>query len=285
MATYTETLRPQLEANAEKVRKTGPDKKAIEAYKAHVFRCVEENLPMDPQVLEAAWRIRTDFDKDCKTYRRRLEAVKKIQVDIPNQLAEIGKPKPKIELPQTGLTKLSTIKTIADLVAAMNAYQTEMQSVKKFINEHAVNPLLIRVELNGQRQESVMELRGSCNPDINRKIGDLQNQVSIVESNISHRGTITNCEREIEKQKPIVEKLARGERDYMNEDPRWRGRSTESIYQFERFKLEELLALRSQVSVAETANAADRVTIADLQAKIGNLELEKFVPRKMEWHE
>jgi hypothetical protein len=264
----------------------GPTKEAVLAYRELVFDHVDQNRQdqPDPAVLEAAWRLPIDFATDAKNYRRRLDAKRDLDEKVPRlaqnarRLADIAAQAARI-----GSKPVSDFRTLDALLTALLEVQNyrsgpNVSPQKLAAAEAASLPSMVA---NGAR----IVLSETGDPAIARALSELHSEIRSLESGIRSRDEILNVDVAIVRAEARIHDLATNQRGFTAESARDTRTATKQLYAEARQRLAQLRQLAAQKPAAEQANKADQVRIAELRAKIDELNREALEPQKMCWHE
>lgn len=266
-----------------------PSPEALEQYRQHVFSAVENGMPMQAATLDAAWKLQTDFESDCRTYERRLAARRVLDIDGPElhrQADALDEEARQIAAVATVPVKDSPLiqeyedRTLGELWAAIQP--SILAATPGYRLPQALKARELRNDASSNAGQAKMLLERTADPTIARQISDLMAEAQSVRGSIEKRTAILDIEDRVRAQHGVVEWLAAGKLP-----PGWtpRGdRSIRSLYVAERRKLNELRRLALQKGAAEQANQRDQATLAALNRKIAELVAQRQEARRMVWH-
>ena len=252
-------------------RPTAPPPEAVAAYRRHIQDLQGQPGEPDPAILDAAWRIREDFAIDRHVYQNRRDARFTLDHTIPDleRQHQEARAAHAAEV-KAGGRLLTEFSTVAELAAALQ--QHVIETTPGILSPNYVRAQDFAGEIGLTRQSANETLRSTSDPAISAKLQNLGNQAHDLDLQISDTMRIVNIETTIAKQVKLCASLSesRNERD-------------KAKYREARATLAELHGIKTQIPEATAAVAVARERLADVQARIRELEATRLIPENQAW--
>ncbi|MCE5302847.1 MAG: hypothetical protein LLF97_07025 [Planctomycetaceae bacterium] len=255
------------------------DQSAEQTYRNAVFEAAKKgNTPeVDPEILDGANRLPSDFADDVKTYRRRLAAAE-TQKNLPGLEAEALRLQQEATGENIGVKPLTDFGTIDALWDALEQYRAAKSP--GFVSPAKIKAHKAATAVQSARAESMRVFGETADPSIASEVDGLRCRIEGLRRIIAERLTPSRLEKRIADVESEIEQLAKGKRpSHLLTDPR----QTDALYREARRQRRELIGKRAEAAEAQRKNDADEQRIAELQDRIRATEAKKFVAENMRW--